>query len=173
MDPSRRRFFGSRLPRIAPFRPPWSVPETLFVDVCSRCDDCVKSCPTGLLKRGEGGFPAADFTAASCTFCGACAQACKTGAIASDVTQEPWQFTIQIGEGCLAQQRVECRVCGERCEADAIRFRRVAGGAPLPEIDNAACTGCGACLAPCPVSAIARVVRPPLAHHAVLSQELS
>ena len=159
MDLSRRRFFGSRLPRVAPFRPPWSVQEARFVDACSRCDDCIKVCPTGLLKRGDGGFPVADFNAAACTFCGDCARSCKTGAIARDTSQEPWQFTIRIGEGCLAHQRVECRVCGEACDTRAIRFPLVAGGVPRPEIDTNACNGCGACLAPCPVSAIERVVR--------------
>ena len=159
MDLSRRRFFGSRLPRVAPFRPPWSVLEARFVDACSRCDDCVKACPTSLLKRGDGGFPVADFSAAACTFCGDCAKACKTGAIATDTSQEPWQFTIRIGEGCLAHQRVECRVCGEMCEARAIRFPLMAGGVSRPEVDSSACTGCGACLAPCPVNAIERVAQ--------------
>jgi len=161
MDLSRRRFFGSRLPRVAPFRPPWSMAESGFVDACTRCDDCVRVCPTGLLKRGDGGFPVADFASAACTFCGECAQACTTGAIARDVSRDPWQFTIRIDDGCLARQRVDCRICGEVCEADAIRFRPVAGGAPLPDVDDAACTGCGACLTPCPVGTIARVPRQP------------
>jgi ferredoxin-type protein NapF len=159
MDLSRRRFFGSRLPRVAPFRPPWSVAEAGFVDACNRCDDCVRACPTGLLKRGGGGFPVADFGSAACTFCGDCAKACHTGAIASDTRQAPWQFTIRIGEGCLAHQRVDCRVCGEICDVRAIRFPLVAGGVPRPEVDTSACTGCGACLAPCPVNAIERVAR--------------
>ena len=159
MDLSRRRFFGSRLPRVAPFRPPWSVPEAEFVDACSRCDDCVKACPTGLLKRGDGGFPVADFDSAGCSFCGDCAKSCRTGAIAGDTGQVPWQFTIRIAEGCLAHQRVECRVCGEMCDARAIRFPLVAGGVPRPEIDAGACSGCGACVAPCPVNAIERVPR--------------
>ncbi len=162
MDPSRRRFFGSRLPSVAPFRPPWSVPESRFVDACSRCDDCVRACPTGLLRRGDGGFPLTDFSAAACTFCGNCADSCKTGAIAPDTSGVPWQFTICIGENCLARQRVECRVCGEICEARAIRFPLVSGGVLRPEVDGAACTGCGACLAPCPVNAIGRVAREPL-----------
>ena len=160
MDPSRRRFFGSRPSRVAPFRPPWSVAESVFLDVCTRCDDCVRACPTTLLRRGEGGFPVADFALAACTFCGECASACQSGAITRDASREPWSFTARIDDGCLARQRVECRVCGEACDARAIRFRLVAGGAPVPELDEAACTACGACLAPCPVGAIVRVARP-------------
>lgn len=171
MDLSRRRFFGSRLPRVAPFRPPWSVPEAAFLDACTRCDDCVRACPTALLRRGDGGFPVADFAAASCTFCGECASACATGAIVRDASREPWSFTVRIDDGCLARQRVECRVCGEACDTRAIRFRPAIGGVPLPEVDEAACTACGACLRPCPVGAIARVARPERAP--VLSLELS
>ena len=36
------------------------------------------------------------------------------------------------------------------------------GAAPrLPEVDAAACNGCGACIAPCPVSAVQRVAGTP------------
>ena len=170
MDPSRRRFFG-RSTRVSPFRPPWSMPEAVFVDACTRCDDCVSACPTGLLKRGYGGYPVADFTAASCTFCGECSDACATSAISRELAAAPWSFSIHIADGCLAHQRVECRVCGELCEAGAIRFRPTLGGVSRPEIDRAACTGCGACLAPCPVNAIARVARPSLP--SLLQAELS
>lgn len=161
MDVSRRRFLGGRSPGPAPFRPPWSVAEAAFLDRCSRCDDCLAACPTGLLKRGQGGYPEADFADAACTFCGDCAAACATGAIGRDTTQKPWSFGIAIGEGCLAAQNVECRVCGEACDADAIRFRPRIGGVPLPDVDNAACTGCGACIAPCPVVAVTRTVLNP------------
>ena len=157
MDVSRRRFLGGRKPGPAPFRPPWSVAEARFANTCTACDDCLKACPTGLLQRGEGGLPVADFAAAACTFCGDCARACTTGAIARDTTATPWAFGIAIADGCLAAQNVECRVCGEACDVSAIRFRPRIGGVPLPDVDNTACNGCGACIAPCPVSAVQRV----------------
>ena len=157
MDVSRRRFLGGRKPGPAPFRPPWSVAEARFANTCTACDDCLKACPTGLLQRGEGGLPVADFSAAACTFCGDCARACTTGAIGRDTTAAPWAFGIAIAEGCLAAQNVECRVCGEACDVSAIRFRPRIGGVPLPEVDNTACNGCGACIAPCPVSAVQRI----------------
>jgi len=157
MDVSRRRFLGGRKPGPAPFRPPWSVAEARFANTCTACDDCLKACPTGLLQRGEGGLPVADFSAAACTFCGDCARACTTGAIGRDTAAAPWAFGIAIADGCLAAQNVECRVCGEACDVSAIRFRPRIGGVPLPAVDNTACNGCGACLAPCPVSAVQRV----------------
>lgn len=159
MDPSRRRFFGSRTSRRTPPRPPWSITEEQFVDRCTRCDDCVKVCPTQLLVRGDGGFPTADFSTAACTFCGECAKVCKPQAIRVVPDQAPWSYAIRIGTDCLPRQGVDCRVCGEACEIGAIRFRLRVGGAALPEVDSEACTGCGACLAPCPVSAIERFDR--------------
>ncbi|MDD2990760.1 MAG: ferredoxin-type protein NapF [Zoogloea sp.] len=166
MDVARRRFLGGRGPGPAPFRPPWSVAEPFFLDRCTRCNDCLKACPTQLLVAGQGGYPEADFSDAHCTLCGDCARVCSTGAIGRDVEQTPWSFGIAIGDGCLAAQNVECRVCGELCDAGAIRFRPRLGGVPLPDVDNTACSGCGACIAPCPVVAIQRVAVNP-------AQELS
>ena len=40
------------------------------------------------------------------------------------------------------------------------RFRLVAGGHALPELELAACNGCGACVAPCPVQAMSVQVEP-------------
>ena len=161
MDLSRRRFFGSRA-RVAPFRPPWSVAEAVFVDACTRCDDCVPACPSHIIRRGDGGFPFVDLSNAACTFCAECVRVCKTGALVKKTeTSLPWSLLASIGDACLAKQKVECRVCGEACDAGALRFRPTLGGVSLPELDAAACTGCGACVAPCPVRAIE--CRPPAA----------
>lgn len=160
MDITRRRFLGGRIgrnPGPAPFRPPWSLPEAAFLDRCTRCDDCVKACPTGLLRRADDGFPVADFSAAECTFCGDCVPVCPPGALVRVGDAAPWSFGVGIGEGCLALQQVECRICGEVCDPRAIRFRPRPGGIAPPEVDNTSCTGCGACIAPCPVVAVTRI----------------
>jgi Fe-S-cluster-containing hydrogenase component 2 len=60
-----------------------------------------------------------------------------------------------IGASCVSRRGVACRVCAEYCDRGAIRFRAARGGISVPIVDGAVCTGCRACLMPCPVGAIA------------------
>ncbi|MGE5471264.1 MAG: ferredoxin-type protein NapF [Bacteroidota bacterium] len=161
MDLSRRSFLGARTSPGAVFRPPWSLAESAFTERCSRCGACAANCETGLLKIGRGGFPEADFAVASCTFCGNCARDCRTGAIQKDTDARAWKdFVISIRPACLSTQNVFCRTCGEVCDSGAIRFSLRPGGAARPQIDAERCTGCGACIAPCPTAAIVRLPIP-------------
>jgi ferredoxin-type protein NapF len=64
-----------------------------------------------------------------------------------------------ISVACLARQGVACQSCRDACPQDAIRFRPRAGGPFLPEVDDALCNGCGACVAPCPVGSVAVAAR--------------
>ncbi|MCC7015973.1 MAG: 4Fe-4S binding protein [Rhodospirillales bacterium] len=63
-----------------------------------------------------------------------------------------------IDDSCLALGGVVCRVCEEQCDARAVRVRLAVGGGSSPTVEPALCTGCGACVAPCPTRAIA--IRP-------------
>lgn len=155
MQASRRAFFrtGLRTDESA-IRPPWALAERDFIARCTRCGDCLRSCASGIVVAGDGGFPRVDFGRGECTFCGDCVTACIPAALRRDGDAAPWAYVAAIGEACLAPRGVECRVCGENCDARAIRFRPRLGGVALPELDAAACTGCGACVAPCPTQAV-------------------
>lgn len=155
VDLSRRSFFRGRPRPRTELRPPWALPENAFIDHCTRCNDCVKACPTQIIVIGDGGYPTVDFSLGECTFCGDCVSRCQPKALVRlEPEQAAWTYKATIGEDCLPRQGVECRVCGDFCDARAIRFPPRLGGSPLPEIDAETCTGCGACVAPCPVTAI-------------------
>jgi ferredoxin-type protein NapF len=130
------------------------LPEAEFIDRCTRCNDCLKACPTRILVIGDGGYPTVDFSAGECTFCSDCVTSCQPKALLRQPEQAAWPYKAAIGEDCLPRQGVECRTCGDFCDVHAIRFTPRLGGSPLPEIDGEICTGCGACVAPCPVAAI-------------------
>ncbi|MDE2440077.1 MAG: ferredoxin-type protein NapF [Betaproteobacteria bacterium] len=155
VDLSRRAFFRGRARPKAEKRPPWALPEADFIDCCTRCNACIAACPTRILTIGDGGYPTVDFREGECTFCSACVAACQPKALLCHDGQPAWPYKALIGEDCLPHQGVECRVCGDFCDTWAIRFQPRLGGSPLPEIDTDKCTGCGACVAPCPTVAIA------------------
>jgi ferredoxin-type protein NapF len=136
------------------------VAEARFLDACTRCGECISACAPGILKSHGRGYPSVDFTAGECTFCVACVEACHTGALARHASPvAPWSLKASIESACLARQGVMCSVCREQCEYDAISLQPRQGGVPLPHIDTKACTGCGACVAPCPTGSI-RIAAP-------------
>ena len=139
--------------RTAP-RPPWAAtPDEDFTTRCTRCGDCVSACPHGVLRSGDGGFPEIDFARTGCSLCGDCSRVCTTGAIGA-VTAAAFSWRVHVAGTCLLQHGVECRLCGDACDARALRFVPARGGIVQMQVDLAACTGCGGCVAPCPVGAI-------------------
>ncbi len=152
VDPSRRNLLFGRRPQTptAP-RPPWATAH--FLDRCTRCGDCASACPTQIIKVGEGGFPMVDFAQAECTFCGDCARTCTSLALDQSISP-PWQIYAEINASCLADRGVECRICGESCDEQAIRFQLAVGKVAHPLVSAEQCTGCGACVSSCPSNSI-------------------
>lgn len=150
-SPSRRALFRGRRTATAPLRPPWALAEDEFVSCCTRCDDCIGACPEGIVLRADGGFPAVDFQRGECTFCEACVEACPSGALVRE--GPPWTIRARVDDRCLALNGVHCQACRDACPTQAIRFP-LRPGVPGPVVDDPTCTGCGACVAPCPVDAL-------------------
>jgi ferredoxin-type protein NapF len=154
VDVSRRGFLRGRPGAAEEIRPPWALAGEAFLSACTRCADCIAACPQGILVSSGGAYPTVDFRRGECTFCSACVTACNPRALVQTGDDPPWTLLARIGDACLPARGVECRVCGDWCGARAIRFTPRLGGSPLPAIDRERCTGCGACVAPCPVTAI-------------------
>lgn len=119
-----------------------------------------------------------------CTGCGACADACPQGIVATgrgghpyldfsaectfcgacaeacpedvfDPAQEPAIAAIaRIAPSCFEPQGISCRVCQDVCPEDALRIRPQPGGRATVEVLADTCTGCGACVPVCPASAV-------------------
>lgn len=135
-------------------RPPWSRGEQAFTDACTLCAKCIDICPTEILSKGIAGYPVVSFSAAHCTFCGKCADVCEADCFDRSGGRLPWSLAASITAACVEAKGVACRMCQEACERDAIRFRPKLGGGSIPSVDSLACTGCGACVTPCPVKAV-------------------
>lgn len=141
--------------RKSPLRPPWAIDEFLFISICNACGECIKQCPTKIIKPGRGNFPVVDFESGECLFCGDCVSSCKPDALTQSSNHLPWQITASINEAnCLAFHNIECRSCYDPCEPRAINITLQRGSVSIPIIDKESCTGCGACLSVCPAQSI-------------------
>ncbi len=147
-----RGVLSDRRPRL---RPPWALPEPRFSAVCTACGDCLPACRAGILVSDEEGRPVVDFADGECSFCGDCLRVCKAGSLSlrAFAGADPWPVKARISERCVNLMGVLCRECGSACMERAIRFAVTAEGVRV-ELDEAACSGCGACYRACPKRAI-------------------
>jgi ferredoxin len=152
-----------------PLRPPGSLPETEFMNVCIACQECIRVCPTrGLqpdfLQTGwtRVGTPVLAPRLGGCSLgisCDQlCEQVCPVGAILP-VNHKQFKIgTARVDHSlCLAWgQGVKCLVCVESCHyhaATPFRDRVI--------INPERCVGCGFCESGCPVPGSAIHVFPP------------
>lgn len=171
------KLFGANLddsgkPR--PIRPPGSVPEEDFLQMCIRCGECFKACPNNVLQPlgFEQGLwtPAVTADWAGCeSSCNACGQVCPTGAILPLPLAEKKEVRMGLAivneSTCLPfAGREACQLCVDECDAagyHAIEFTRVGtevddSGAPIegtgylaPVVLSDKCVGCGLCQTRC------------------------
>jgi ferredoxin-type protein NapG len=148
-----------------PLRPPGALEELTFCGVCTRCGNCARACPAGIIERdlGQNGWaslltPRLRFREDYCREdCIRCTEACPSGALAR--LSLPEKARVRLGlprvdmNVCLLADDRECSACRSRCPYDAIRYVFSETDYTLtPQIDRAKCTGCGACEAACPTA---------------------
>ena len=152
-----RRGFLSGLRSSAKFESlPWAIPDEQFTELCTSCGACSDACPEFIVRNNSPAPPQIDFSHGECTFCYHCADACEEQ-LFSPRDHRPWRKVIELSNHCLAKQQVECRICSEECEQNAIRFIPTLGGVAQPHLSLESCTGCGACISNCPTDAIAMI----------------
>lgn len=158
-------------------RPPGSVPEREFLQLCVRCGECYQACPNNVLQpvSFELGFDGlwtprvvADWSGCepSCSNCG---RVCPTGAIRALPLEEKRAARIGLAvvnqKTCLPFAGKEpCELCVKECRTagyHAIEFQRVgteldAQGQPIegsgflaPTVRADLCVGCGLCQTRC------------------------
>ena len=158
-----------------PLRPPGAVDEARFPGLCVRCGNCLRACPTNIIRpdRGKHGMaslltPTLDFSRDYCRKdCIECTQVCPSGALTPLTTQQKQRTSIGFPrvnmDLCLLGDDRECSLCRNWCpyEAITLEFSQVEYTL-TPKIDPAKCPGCGACQAVCPTTPVKAIVIHPL-----------
>ena len=157
-------------------RPPGALPEKAFLELCQRCGQCMKVCPTNVInptlgEAGMAGFwtPQLIMTQGYCEYtCTLCGSVCPTGAISEISAKEKIERPIKIGSAYVDRGRclpwsgnAPCIVCQEHCPTSPKAIYLIndvvsaANGkklkVQLPFVDLKRCVGCGICENKCPV----------------------
>lgn len=144
------------------FRPPGALSESLFTGTCDTdCHACLDSCPKQAILRDEQGFPYLDVNDTPCVMCTdvPCTRVCPTGALTK--LDSPW--LIKMGTAaietmvCTAYRGSSCKTCYDTCPIPNQAIVLTEG---LPQIIDAACTGCGVCVSTCPTPGSIQVYAP-------------
>lgn len=148
-----------------PLRPPGALEELTFRGVCTRCGNCVRACPSGIVAQdlGPNGWaslltPVLHFRKDYCREdCVKCTEVCPSGAL-TRVSREG-KTSMRLGlprvdmSVCRLGEDRECSVCRSRCPYNVIRYVFSETDYTLtPHLDREKCTGCGACEAACPTA---------------------
>lgn len=134
-------------------RPPGGQDETRFSALCIKCDRCRSICPTRCVRVTtvsesfrDARTPRIDFHKGACLFCGACVDACPTGALdAFDPEKDKIGVAVIDEDSCIAYARGACDKCRDSCDYGALSFEN----GNRPEVDAVLCNGCGACTNAC------------------------
>ena len=158
------RGIGRARGEMAPLRPPGSSEEEVFAGLCVRCGNCIRTCPTKIIRTdtGQAGIsgllaPVVRFEEDYCLEdCQACTSVCPSGALEELSLEQKRRYKIGEalldGSRCFLVQGVnDCDICIRSCPFDAIEvYWDEDLYVAYPNIDPDKCNGCGACEVYCP-----------------------
>jgi len=148
-----------------PLRPPGAVDELTFKGLCTRCGNCIRSCPHDIIRRDTGQHGVTGILTPVLTFdknycwedCISCTRVCPSGALVGVILDNKPDIQIGLAQVdmnlCLLGEDRECSACMRWCPYNAVRYVfSEAEYMLVPVIDAAKCNGCGACEVACPTS---------------------
>lgn len=126
-------------------RPPGAVSESMFLERCTRCSDCVKACPYGSITVDpRNGSPILFADQTPCYLCDdmPCIAACGTDALVTVEGIESVRMGVAMvsQKACTAEQG--CNACVSQCPTYALSMDfdllRIM-------VSGEQCVGCGIC----------------------------
>ncbi|MBI5185938.1 MAG: 4Fe-4S dicluster domain-containing protein [Nitrospinae bacterium] len=142
-----------------PIRPPGAVDEEAFLSLCTKCDDCLKACPHGSIKKAGGewgrrikGTPVIIPSEGPCRLCEdlPCIKACAPKALLPVKDRSEVRMgTARIKkELCFAWSGASgvCLLCSLKCP---LRGTAIIVDDSKPVVIEEKCAGCGLCESAC------------------------
>ena len=147
-------------------RPPGARIEQDFLNVCSRCGNCVHVCPSQAIRMDSGsntagGVPYIDPDVAACVMCEevSCMSQCPSSALMLvpreeiDIGTASWNDSL-----CLRTiAHEQCTMCVDHCPVGTLALEVIDNHIKVHE-DH--CTGCGVCQSHCPTDPKSIIVIP-------------
>ncbi len=126
-------------------RPPGAVDEPLFLERCTKCNDCVTACPPGaIMAHPQDGTPILFADQSPCLLCEdlPCITACGTDALlpVEKINQVRMGIATVSHRLCTAGQG--CHACVSKCPTGALAMD--VASLHLSVVKEA-CVGCGMC----------------------------
>jgi ferredoxin-type protein NapG len=144
-------------------RPPGALPESQFLEKCTKCDECIKLCPHWVVRKAGmelgpsiGGTPILLPKENPCVMCEdfPCIVACEPGALVMPSDGfAPIGIAVVDEKACYMAQGQPCDYCVKDCP-EKPKAIRVSDPGSAAEIIVDDCTGCGKCAQICPADAI-------------------
>jgi ferredoxin-type protein NapG len=126
-------------------RPPGAVLEPLFLERCTKCNDCVKACPHGaIVFHQQDGTPVLLPDQVPCYLCDdlPCIAACATEALLPVSGREEIRMGTAVVNHRLCTAGQGCHACVSKCPTDALAMDF---DAQRLVVMAERCVGCGMC----------------------------